>query len=257
MLTRLLAIKMQGNNLNTYIASFNHLHETTEWERDLKGMILLFRRALNPALANAVINWTIPWPYTFHEWAHAMQVQHANWVETKAVMGMQGFGWNNGFSSPHWQQALGQQNQWHNLNAMDMNAVQLRCRQMRESEWTQLWNKQWCFYCNKQGHISPYCPKKGQGCTRKLSNLNCPHPMAACAIDSEAPVEANAMVVMNRLKVLKGIHGLVLRSGVFFTQKKWPSGKGWLDFKSPIPHQGFGMEIWHKERYKSDNISGC
>ena len=42
MLTRLLVIKMQGNNLDTYIVTFNHLWETTQWERDLKGIILLF-----------------------------------------------------------------------------------------------------------------------------------------------------------------------------------------------------------------------
>ena len=43
-------------------------------------------------LANTVINQTIPQPQTFHEWAHAAQVQHANWVETRAVMDMQGSG---------------------------------------------------------------------------------------------------------------------------------------------------------------------
>ena len=62
-------------------------------------------------LANTVINQMILQAQTFHEWAHAAQVQHANWVETRAVMDMQGSGWNNGFNSLHWQQALGQQNQ--------------------------------------------------------------------------------------------------------------------------------------------------
>ena len=93
---------MQGNDLDTYIMTFDHLWETAQWERDLKGTTLLFRRGLNTALANAVINQTIPCPQTFHEWAHAMQVQHINWVEMKAVMGMQGSGQNDGFSSPHW-----------------------------------------------------------------------------------------------------------------------------------------------------------
>ena len=61
-LIRLLAIKMQGNDLDIYIATFDHLWETAQWERDLKGTILLFRGGLNPALANAVINQTIPRP---------------------------------------------------------------------------------------------------------------------------------------------------------------------------------------------------
>ena len=98
---------MQGNDLDTYIATFDHLWETVQWERDSKGTILLFRRGLNPALANVVINRTIPQPQTFHEWAHAAQVQHANWIETKAVMGTQGSGQNDSFNSPWWWQALG------------------------------------------------------------------------------------------------------------------------------------------------------
>ena len=33
-LSKLLAIKMQGEDLNTYIATFNHLREVAQWERD-------------------------------------------------------------------------------------------------------------------------------------------------------------------------------------------------------------------------------
>ena len=31
-LTKLLAIKMQGGDLDTYIATFDHLHAVAEWE---------------------------------------------------------------------------------------------------------------------------------------------------------------------------------------------------------------------------------
>jgi hypothetical protein len=55
-LTKLLALKMQGNDLDTYIATFDHLWDTAGWEIDSQGMILLFRRGLHPALAQAVIN---------------------------------------------------------------------------------------------------------------------------------------------------------------------------------------------------------
>ena len=41
---------------------------------------------------------------------------------------------------------------------------------------------------------------------------------------------------------LSGSHDpTVLRSRVFFTQKKWLSGRGWLNFSSPIPYQWLGM----------------
>jgi hypothetical protein len=50
-LSKLLAIKMQGEDLDTYIATFDHLRDVAQWERDSQGTILLFRRELNPALA--------------------------------------------------------------------------------------------------------------------------------------------------------------------------------------------------------------
>jgi hypothetical protein len=106
-LTKLLAIRMQGSDLDTYIATFDHLRQTAEWEQDSQGTILLFRRGLVPALAQAVIDRTIPRPHTFKEWANAARTQHANWVESRAVMGTQQAPRNDGFSNPRWQRALG------------------------------------------------------------------------------------------------------------------------------------------------------
>jgi hypothetical protein len=88
-LSKLLAIKMQGEDLDTYIATFDHLRAVAQWERDSRGTILLFRRGLNPALAQAVINRTIPRPETFNDWANAARMQHANWIKSRVVMGMQ------------------------------------------------------------------------------------------------------------------------------------------------------------------------
>ena len=90
---------MQGEDFDTYIATFNHLREVAQWERDSRGTILLFRRGLNPALAQAIINRTIPRPVTFDDWANAAQTQHANWIESCAVMGTQNCGRNDGFQN--------------------------------------------------------------------------------------------------------------------------------------------------------------
>ena len=99
---KLLAIKMQGGDLDTYIATFDHLHAAAEWEQDSRGMILLFQRGLQPNLAQAVIDQTIPQPVTFDDWANAAQTQHANWVESHAVMGTQYGGRRDGFGNPRW-----------------------------------------------------------------------------------------------------------------------------------------------------------
>jgi hypothetical protein len=41
-----------------------------------------------------------------------------------------------------------------------------------------------------------------------LFNRNRPHPVAARAVDTKVPAKANAATAMDRLTVLKGIHGL-------------------------------------------------
>ena len=91
---------------------------------------------------------------------------------------------------------------------MDVDAVQVGCRQMSKAEQTRLQNERRCFYCKEQGHISRYCPKKSQNCTGSSFNQNHPRPVAAHTVDTEVPAEANAVVAMDRLTVLKGIHGL-------------------------------------------------
>jgi hypothetical protein len=123
-------------------------------------------------------------------------------------MGTHGSGQNDSFNNPQWQQALGQRNQQRNPNAMDVDAVQVGCGQMSETEQTKLQNERRCFYCKEQGHISTYCPKKGQNHTGNSFNQNRPRPVAVRTVDTEAPTEANAAVAMDRLTVLKGIHGL-------------------------------------------------
>ena len=41
-MTRMLALQMQQNDLDTYIAMFDNLREAAGWERNFQGTILLF-----------------------------------------------------------------------------------------------------------------------------------------------------------------------------------------------------------------------
>ena len=91
---------------------------------------------------------------------------------------------------------------------MDVDAVQVGRGQLSEDKRTRLWNERRCFYCKEQGHILTYCPKKGQNRTGNSFNRNRPCPVAARTVDTEVPAEANAATAMDRLTVLKGIHGL-------------------------------------------------
>ena len=204
---------MQGEDLDTYIATFDHLREVAQWERDSWGTILLFRRGLNPALAQAIINRTIPRPVTFDDWANAAQTQHANWIKSHAVMGTQSHGRNNGFRNPRWQQAIsGTENQSRHdeVIPMDINLVELGRGRLSEAERKRLQTKGRCFFYKAQGHMSHQCSKKG-GCTGNTQNLNCPQPITTqtTEVDEDTPVSANAVAMTpDRKAVLKGILGM-------------------------------------------------
>ena len=129
---------MQGGDLDTYIATFDHLRAAAEWEWDSRGTILLFWRGLQPNLAQAVINQTVPRPVTFDDWANAARTQHANWVESCVVMGTQYGGRRDGFGNPQWWQALsgggGQHNQPQDPDVMDVDLAQMGAGQLSEEE---------------------------------------------------------------------------------------------------------------------------
>ena len=128
---------MQGEDLNTYIATFNHLRDIAQWERDSQGTILLFRRGLNPALAQAIINRTIPRPVTFDDWANMARTQHVNWIESHAVMGTQSRGRNDGFRNLQWRQAIsGSRNRsWcDKVVPMDVDLVELGRGRLSEAK---------------------------------------------------------------------------------------------------------------------------
>jgi hypothetical protein len=41
-LTKLLRLRMKDNDLDTYIATFDHLRNSAGWEQNLQGTVLLF-----------------------------------------------------------------------------------------------------------------------------------------------------------------------------------------------------------------------
>jgi Retrotransposon gag protein len=51
----LINIQIKGEDLDTYISTFHHLHERAGWEPDAQGTILMFRRGLKHPLATAIV----------------------------------------------------------------------------------------------------------------------------------------------------------------------------------------------------------
>jgi Retrotransposon gag protein len=82
----LINISMKGDDLDTYMATFEHLREHTGWEADAQGTILMFRRGLKAPLAQAIVERTHPRPTTLQAWYTATRTQHAAYAENKATL---------------------------------------------------------------------------------------------------------------------------------------------------------------------------
>jgi Retrotransposon gag protein len=102
----LINIAMKGDDLNTYMATFEHLREHVGWEADAQGTILMFRRGLKAPLARAIVERTHPRPTTLQAWYTAARTQHVAYAENKATL-------TNPFirndNRSRWEQALGGQ----------------------------------------------------------------------------------------------------------------------------------------------------
>jgi hypothetical protein len=47
---QLLSLKMQGDDLDNYVSTFEHLAQAAGWERDSQGTIFIFKRGLKQGL---------------------------------------------------------------------------------------------------------------------------------------------------------------------------------------------------------------
>jgi hypothetical protein len=213
-LTKLLTLRMTRDDLDSYITNFNNLRETSGWERDSQGTLLLFQRGLKPALANVIIHHMAVRPVNFEEWCMAARWQHVDWVETKAVMGTQNVLRNNGFNSPRWNQVFHTQQRPRprDPDAMDVDAANINITQMQpgrlsEEERKQLQNEGRCFFCKNQGHISCQCPKKMGRCTENPSH---PRPLATQVTETDDATVVNTVdAEPDRMAILKGIQGML------------------------------------------------
>jgi Retrotransposon gag protein len=87
---KLMALKMKGDKLDTYIAKFDHLSLEASWEPNAKGTTILFCKGLKPQLHHAILKKIQPQPITIIEWQEAMHNQHELWAKVKSALGFKG-----------------------------------------------------------------------------------------------------------------------------------------------------------------------
>jgi Retrotransposon gag protein len=81
----LINIQMKGEDLDTYIFTFHHLHKRAGWEPDAQGTILMFRRGLKRPLTTAIVKRTHLRPQMLQGWYQAARAHHTAYTENKAT----------------------------------------------------------------------------------------------------------------------------------------------------------------------------
>jgi hypothetical protein len=81
-------LKMQGGNVDRYIASFKFLGHWAGMDLNDPTALHLFAHGLPRTLANTCID--IDNPETFRQWANAAQRQQSNWMHKRAIHGKYG-----------------------------------------------------------------------------------------------------------------------------------------------------------------------
>ena len=163
---QLTSLQMKGEDLDTYISTFEHLREKVQLERDAQQTFILFLGGLEAGFARAIIGRTHPKPRTVDEWYNAAREQQAIDAEIKAIL-------TDPFTRVdsryrQWQaRGGGRQRQEQgrprerNPDTMDVDTAQSNL--LTDDERKRLQQQGRCFFCKAQGHMSRQCPKKQKG----------------------------------------------------------------------------------------------
>jgi len=160
-------VRMQGGEIDQYIAKFETLARLAGMGLDEKGTIKHFTDGLPTKLHRNIIANEPFVPRTWQEWIDAAIRQQQKWLHLKTVFGADTGGGQTpkkpNTRPPNWRP---NQNQWRqgfakDNNAMDLTPGRTRARgALTDHERTKLMAEGKCFRCKKTGHLSRACPDK-------------------------------------------------------------------------------------------------
>ena len=158
--TKLKNLKMEKDNLDTYITTHENLVNLAEWDLEDNGSIKTFKNGLKRQLRLAILK-RDDTPETLDQWKRAAIKEQQKWAliqVSDALLPPR----NNG-QQDKWKNTLKQgpqQNKTKDPDTMDVDNVHLN--PLMKEDRKKLMSEGQCFRCRLQGHMSRDCPKKGQ-----------------------------------------------------------------------------------------------
>ena len=170
-------LKMEGGDLDTYIAKFERLARITSYDLQNQMVLDLFGSSLTSGLYIAIINGPDE-PRNWTEWTRAAQRYQQKYLLICSSLGMRNPKDSKPCKKPQtpeqWRVAWKKPAK-RDPDAMDTTLGHTRARKINADKRTELMKAGKCFTCKKQGHLSHICPQRPP-----------PHPCTnACASTSQ------------------------------------------------------------------------
>jgi len=152
---KLKTLKMNGDDLDTYIATHESLVLRAGWAPNGDAAIESFCNGLKKPLHLSVLKRDAV-PTTLQEWHKMSRREHAKWALIKASDLVGGKSGKQSFQK-RWKQQWAHKNETKDPNAMDVDLVQLK--PLSNEERQTLSKEGRCFRCRQKGHMSRSCPQ--------------------------------------------------------------------------------------------------